>query len=47
MSKLNLVLVAVVSLATGWLVGTLMPWWVTAIMIGGAVAYVVSRTRSA
>lgn len=46
MPKLNLALVALGSLGIGWFVGTVAPWWVTALMIGGAVSYVLVRRRS-
>lgn len=46
MPKLNLLVVASASLAAGWLAGTLLPWWATALMIGGCVAYVLVRRRA-
>ncbi|HTK04991.1 MAG TPA: hypothetical protein VL500_05375 [Candidatus Eisenbacteria bacterium] len=43
MRTLTLVAVLVVSLAVGYLAGTVLPWWGTALVVVGALAYVRLR----
>jgi hypothetical protein len=40
----SLALVACVSLAGGWMLGTVLPWWGTALLVLGALAFVRLRT---
>ncbi len=40
-----LALVAGVSLAAGWLLGSVLPWWGTVILVLGALAF--ARARAA
>lgn len=46
MPKLNLLVVATASLAVGWAAGTLLPWWATALLVGGSLAFVAVRKRA-
>lgn len=46
MQKLTLFAVAAGSLAIGWAAGTLLPWWATALLVGGCAAYVLARKRA-
>lgn len=44
MPRFTLVAVLAVSLAAGWLLGSVLPWWGTALLVLGALAFVRYRT---
>ncbi|HSD12052.1 MAG TPA: hypothetical protein VLC10_00705 [Patescibacteria group bacterium] len=39
MGKATLVIVLVVSLAVGWTLGTVLPWWGTVLLVLGGLGY--------
>ncbi len=44
MPRFTVVAVAAVSLAAGWLLGSVLPWWGTVLLVLGALAFVRARS---